>query len=95
MIERQLFSILTERVKKGKVLVLTGPRQVGKTTILKALQASFTEKTLWLNCDEPDVRKYLTEVTSTQLNTLIGNAEIILIDEAQRVKNIGLTLKFS
>ena len=93
MIPRQLFSILAERVKKGKVLVLTGPRQVGKTTILKALQASFTEKTLWLNCDEPDVRKYLTEVTSTQLNTLIGNAEIILIDEAQRVKNIGLTLK--
>jgi uncharacterized protein len=93
MIARQLFSILAERVKKGKVLVLTGPRQVGKTTILKALQASFTEKTLWLNCDEPDVRKYLTDVTSTQLNTLIGNAEIILIDEAQRVKNIGLTLK--
>jgi uncharacterized protein len=93
MIPRQLFSILAERVKKGKVLVLTGPRQVGKTTILKALQASFTEKTLWLSCDEPDVRKYLTEVTSTQLNTLIGNAEIILIDEAQRVKNIGLTLK--
>lgn len=93
MIARQLFSILTGRVKKGKVLVLTGPRQVGKTTILRALQTSFTEKTLWLNCDEPDIRKYLTEVTSTQLNTLIGNAEIILIDEAQRVKNIGLTLK--
>ncbi len=93
MIPRQLFPILAERVKKGKVLVLTGPRQVGKTTLLKALQTSFTEKTLWLNCDEPDVRKYLTEVTSTQLNTLIGNAEIILIDEAQRVKNIGLTLK--
>ena len=93
MILRQLFLILAERVKKGKILVLTGPRQVGKTTILKALQASFIEKTLWLNCDEPDIRKYLTEVTSTQLNTLIGNAEIILIDEAQRVKNIGLTLK--
>lgn len=60
MIPRQLFSILAERVKKGKVLVLTGPRQVGKTTLLKALQDSFTEKTLWLNCDEPDIRKYLT-----------------------------------
>ena len=93
MIPRQLFSILAGRVKKGKVVVLTGPRQVGKTTLLKALQASFTEKTLWLNCDEPDIRKYLTDVTSTQLNMLIGNAEIILIDEAQRVKNIGLTLK--
>ena len=93
MIPRQLFPILAERVKRGKVLVLTGPRQVGKTTLLKALQTSFTEKTLWLNCDEPDIRKYLTDVTSTQLNTLIGNAEIILIDEAQRVKNIGLTLK--
>ena len=93
MIPRQLFSILAGRVKKGKVIVLTGPRQVGKTTLLKALQVSFTEKTLWLNCDEPDIRKYLTDVTSTQLNMLIGNAEIILIDEAQRVKNIGLTLK--
>ena len=93
MIQRQLFSILAERVRKGKVLVLTGPRQVNKTTLLKALQTSFTEKTLWLNCDEPDIRKYLTDVTSTQLNTLLGNADIILIDEAQRVKNIGLTLK--
>lgn len=44
MIPRQLFPILTERVKRGKVLVLTGPRQVGKTTLLKALQESFTEK---------------------------------------------------
>ncbi len=93
MIDRKLFQVLKSRIKKGKVIILTGPRQVGKTTLLRELQASFSEKTLWLNCDEPDIRKYLTEVTSTQLGKLIGNATIILIDEAQRVKNIGLTLK--
>ncbi|MRS05207.1 ATP-binding protein, partial [bacterium] len=48
---------------------------------------------LYLNCDEPDVRDSLTNKTSTQLIETIGNNKIVVIDEAQRVINIGITLK--
>jgi predicted AAA+ superfamily ATPase len=50
-------------------------------------------KVLYLNCDEPDIRSMLENASSTSLKALIGNNRLILIDEAQRVKNIGLTLK--
>ena len=50
-------------------------------------------KVLEWNCDEPDVRRRLTEPTSTELKAEIGDANLILIDEAQRIKNIGITLK--
>jgi len=50
-------------------------------------------KYLTLNADEPDVRDLLQEATSTRLRTFIGNNKIVFIDEAQRIANIGLTLK--
>ncbi|GEP97480.1 ATPase [Chitinophaga cymbidii] len=50
-------------------------------------------KALYLNCDEPDIRPMLTNASSTSLKALVGNNTLVLIDEAQRVKNIGLTLK--
>ena len=48
---------------------------------------------LYLNCDEPDIRPMLENASSTSLKALVGNNTLLLIDEAQRVKNIGLTLK--
>lgn len=79
---------------KNKVIVITGARQIGKTTLLKALKSDFEDdQVLTLNCDEPDIRSLLEHVTSTQLRNLIAKKKLILIDEAQRVDNIGLTLK--
>jgi predicted AAA+ superfamily ATPase len=78
---------------KGKVVVLYGARQVGKTTLIQAIQEKFVGDTLYLNCDEPDIRASLSDKTSTELRQVMGNKTLILIDEAQRVKNIGLTLK--
>jgi len=92
MIERIIFDKIRADLFKGKAIILMGPRQVGKTTILKRIQAE-NEGALYLDCDEPDIRKYLGNITSTELKSLIGNAKIVLIDEAQRVKNIGITLK--
>lgn len=65
----------------------------GKTTLLKMIIKSTEKKTLFWNCDEPDIRAKLTLPTSTELKSEIGNSEMILIDEAQRVKDIGITLK--
>lgn len=92
MISRLITNKLQDRLGKGKAIILLGPRQVGKTTLLHLLLAG-QGKVLFLDCDEPDTRKRLTEPTSTELKNLIGNHEIVAIDEAQRIKNIGLTIK--
>ena len=78
---------------KGKVIVIYGARQVGKTTLIRFLQERYAADSIYLNCDEPDVRNALSDKTSTELQLYIGNKKIVFIDEAQRVKNIGLTLK--
>lgn len=78
---------------KGKVVIIYGPRQVGKTTLIKQIQKRYKEKSIYLNCDEPDIRVALTNTTSTEIKEFIGNSKLVFIDEAQRVRNIGITLK--
>lgn len=92
MIKRAVYDNLRADLFKGKALILVGPRQVGKTTLLLQLQKEYSG-TIYLDCDEPDIRKILEGPTSTELKDLIGTAKLVIIDEAQRVKNIGLTLK--
>lgn len=93
MIERLLKNLIEKRLYRNKAIIVIGPRQVGKTTLLKMLVSDTKNKVLEWNCDEPDVRRKLTEPTSTELKAEIGDADLILIDEAQRVKNIGITIK--
>jgi predicted AAA+ superfamily ATPase len=93
MIPRIIESSIQNDLFKGKAIIVTGPRQVGKTTLLEKLKATNKVKTLWLNCDEPDVRLLLEDVTSTRWREIVGDNQLVFIDEAQRVKNIGLTLK--
>ena len=93
MIERKLLQVIESRMYRGKAIVLMGPRQVGKTTLLNILKERTEKPFVYWNCDEPDIRKKLTAATSTMLASDIGKAELILIDEAQRVENIGLTVK--
>ncbi len=93
MIERALKQSILEKMGQGKAIIILGPRQVGKSTLLEAIAEETKQPVKWLNCDERDDRAALTDTTSTELMALIGNATLVLIDEAQRVKNIGLTLK--
>ncbi len=93
MIPRFIESQLLEDMFQGKAIILTGPRQVGKTTLLDIIKSKSQVNSLWLNCDEPDIRMQLENANSTQLSALAGDASLIFIDEAQRVKNIGITLK--
>lgn len=93
MIQRQLVKIVESRLFRKKAIIIVGPRQVGKTTLLKMLADKSDRRVLNWNCDEPDVRQKLTEPTSTQLGAETAKADIIFIDEAQRVQNIGITLK--
>lgn len=78
---------------RKKAILLLGPRQTGKTTLAKNILAEYPGKTLYLNADEPFDRERLTNVSSSQLRQLIGANDFVVIDEAQRISNIGLTLK--
>ncbi len=78
---------------RGKVVVIYGARQVGKTTLVREILSRYSERGLYLNCDEPDIRDALTQRTSTELRALVGRRSLVVIDEAQRVRDIGLTLK--
>lgn len=92
MIQRKIVQHIENDFGKGKIIVMVGARQVGKTTLFNEL-TSHTDNLLLLNCDNYDDRLDLENKTSTELKQLIGNHKVVVIDEAQRVKNIGLTLK--
>ncbi len=93
MITRTILKSLLNRLQNGKALIILGPRQSGKTTLIKSVAQKSAEKFILFDCDEPDIRRLLEAPTSTQLKNIIGENNLVLIDEAQRVKNIGLTLK--
>lgn len=94
MIYRTIFPKIVNLIGKGKILVVYGPRQVGKTTLVKELISQSSHlNPLYFNCDEPDIRNALTNKTSTELKSFVGSSNLLVIDEAQRVENIGLTLK--
>ncbi|MFA5184149.1 MAG: ATP-binding protein [Patescibacteria group bacterium] len=92
-VTRMIQGDIEQALFKGKIVVLYGARQVGKTTLVKAILAKHSDDSLYLNCDEPDIREALTDKTSTELKSFIGARRLVVLDEAQRVKNIGLTLK--
>jgi len=94
MIERVIHDAIKNRFFQKKAILLVGPRQVGKTTLLKQIiKENNPLECLFLNCDEPETLQILTNVSSTELKNIIGNKKIILIDEAQRIENVGITLK--
>jgi len=93
MINRVHESTITKKLFKGKTIILLGPRQSGKTTLLQKISKEMDLPTKWFNADEPDVRQILSNTSSTRLKSLIGNNTLVIIDEAQRIENIGLNTK--
>ncbi|MFT4024255.1 MAG: ATP-binding protein [Flavihumibacter sp.] len=85
---------IESRLFKGKAVLLFGARQTGKSTLGEAILAAQPSKGhLVLNGDDADVREILSNTTATKLKAIIGTNDILVIDEAQRIENIGLTLK--
>ena len=79
-------------LESNLVAILYGARQVGKTTLAKETAKHFTNP-LYLNCDDPNVVISLTNKSALELKSYIGNADLVIIDEGQRVENIGITIK--
>ena len=92
ILKRKLQKQIEKKLFKGKVIIVYGPRQAGKTTLIKEIVKNYPDY-LFLNCDEPDIREALSNKTSTELKFVIKDHKLVFIDEAQRVSNIGLTLK--
>ena len=91
MYKRSLESVILNKIDKGKAILLIGPRQVGKTTLINKILKG--KKYLFLDADDPTVRNLLTNPNTEQLKNLIAKDPIVFIDEAQRIQNIGITLK--
>jgi uncharacterized protein len=91
MIERSLKNRVVEKLFKGKTIVLIGARQVGKTTLIREVLQG--KDFLFLDGDDPLVKQRLTNPNTKEIETIIGNSKIVFIDEAQRIENIGITVK--
>jgi predicted AAA+ superfamily ATPase len=91
MIARTLYNLLEKRMFSGKAIILLGPRQVGKTTLI--LELLKNRPFLFLNGDDPITRDLLAKANTYTLQQLIGKNTIVFLDEAQRIPGIGITLK--
>jgi len=91
MINRVINELIEKRLNRGKAIVLLGPRQVGKTTLINEFlkQREF----LFLNGDDADHRELLENAGTTKLKSVIGDHKFIFIDEAQRIKGVGIIAK--
>ena len=92
MIQRILKKQIESQLFKGKAIILMGSRQTGKTSLLAEIFPS-EQDTLWLSGDDVDVQNMMENMTAQRMRTLLGNRKAIVIDEAQRIKDIGLRMK--
>ncbi len=92
MIERTQAEKLKSLIGSNKAITLMGARQVGKSTLIHSLLDN-DGRVLWLNGDDDDVRELFKNINSTRLKAIIGNKQIVVIDEAQRIPDVGLRIK--
>lgn len=94
MFPRQVQAHIEKWFFQKKILILYGARQVGKTTLCKQiLQKYDSKKSAYFNCEDPLVQDSLINKSAKQIKNFFGQAEIVVLDEAQTVPNIGRILK--
>ena len=92
MINRFLEQRIRDKLFKGKAILLSGPRQTGKTTLLNSIFKS-EPGVRWMNGDDPETRLLLEDVTAIKWKRILGDSTVLVLDEAQRIGNVGLKLK--
>jgi predicted AAA+ superfamily ATPase len=93
-IQRQLEPTVIKSLFKGKITIIYGARQVGKTTLVRKIAEDLGKPNGYLNCDELDIISQFQQANnSLALRQMLGKNSLVIIDEAQRIKNIGLKLK--
>lgn len=92
LFERTLRDKIVSWLFKGKVIILYGPRQVGKTTLAKQILSDYPGS-MYLNCERPQVWELIASSNPERIRSAIGDASLVVFDEAQKVPKIGSILK--
>ncbi|HPJ61631.1 ATP-binding protein [Lentimicrobium sp.] len=90
--QRTLQAKITEWLFQGKVIILYGPRQVGKTTLANEI-ISGQSGAIYLNCERQQVWELLNSGNQDRIRQYLGDAKIVVFDEAQKIPQIGSLLK--
>ncbi len=93
-IERALQKSIEKRIGENKALLIYGTRRVGKTKLLEAIRKSHKKPSLLLNAEDMEVQSLLQRRTAANYQRIIGKHQLLMIDEAQVVPEIGKHLKF-
>jgi predicted AAA+ superfamily ATPase len=92
-IQKDIHDRISAQSKIRKVIVLYGARQVGKTTLVKEILATTDLKKEYFNCDYLDIQSAFSYENAGNFENIVKNLDLIVLDEAQRIKNIGMVLK--
>lgn len=91
--ERKQLKNLEKFLTPNKVIVIYGPRRVGKTTLLHTFLKGNKKPFLFFNGEDLKTREEINVQSIEKLKNLVGSKKLVIIDEAQKVENIGLNLK--
>lgn len=92
MISRIIESKITPLLGGKKAIIIMGARQVGKSTLLQQM-LNWRDDVLWMNGDDLDIQELFSNLTSTRMRAILGDKKVVVVDEAQRIADIGLRLK--
>ncbi len=90
-LEKQVLSSLESSLHPA--ILVYGPRQVGKTTLLKKIIERISLKTKFVACDDPAVKNVFDTFNIESLKRFTANTELLVLDEAQKVPQVGTILK--
>lgn len=90
---RNIETTIKERLFQGKVVIVYGARQVGKTTLVKKILEDYPDDGQYFSCEKTSVQKGLESIEPEKIKAFFGNAKLIILDEAQKIPDIGMVLK--
>jgi len=93
MIKRLLQEKIEKELFRGNIIIVYGARQVGKTTLVKQIIENSKEKSKYLNCEILSIKDQLKDPEPEKIKFFLGDAKLVVLDEAQSIENIGLILK--
>ncbi len=93
LFQRILQQTIESALFKGKVIILYGARRTGKTMLVKQILNKQQKNAVYINCELQEYQEVLSTTNSVLLKDFIGKKQLIILDEAQHIENIGLTLK--
>ena len=93
MIKREILPIIESELRPQKVVLIYGARRVGKTVLIEHIAEMYSGRVNMLNGEDVSTEALLQERTVAHYRQLFGDTELLIIDEAQHIDDIGLILK--